>query len=204
MFKCIYCRLNTTLAFMKTIITNTLTYFSLIILITSCTKEDVSQLSATEGIKSSLETTDSNSTNNNYNKLTRDKISLLLEKDEKDISKEILKHINAYRNSLGLKSLINNRTAKAQALSHSEYQANQENMSHNNSSSRAASIFRLENASFYGENVAFGYTNTKKLVEAWINSESHRVNIEGDFTHSGIGTIVNEQGVLYFTHVFFK
>lgn len=189
---------------MKTIITNTLTYFSLIILITSCTKEEVSQLSATEGVKSSLETTDNNSTNNNYNKLTPDKISLLLEKDEKDISKEILKHINAYRNSLGLKSLINNRTAKVQALSHTEYQAKKRKINHDNSSSRAASIFRIENASFYGENVAFGYSSTEKLVQAWINSESHRVNIEGDFTYSGIGTIVNEQGVLYFTHVFFK
>lgn len=189
---------------MKTIITNTLTYFSLILFITSCTKENVSQFSATEGVKSSLETIDNNSTNNNYNKLTLDKISLLLEKDEKDISQEILIHINAYRKTLGLNSLIDNITAKAQALSHTEYQATNRKINHDNSSSRAASIFELENASFYGENVAFGYSNIEKLVQAWINSESHRVNIEGDFTYSGIGTIVNEQGVLYFTQVFFK
>lgn len=171
---------------------------------TSCTKDEPLENITTEGIKPLEESPDNSSTVNNFNTLSKNEILLLLDRDEKDLSIEILKHINNYRNSHGLKSLINNRTAKCQALSHSKHQGNNYQMSHTGSSSRAAVIFKLENASFYGENVAFGYSSTKKLVQAWINSESHRKNIEGDFTYSGIGTIANDKGVLYFTQIFFK
>ena len=171
---------------------------------TSCTKDEILENITNKGIKSLGETSDNSSIPNSYNTLSENEISLLLDKDEKDLSKEILRHINNYRNSHGLKSLKGNRTAKCQALSHSSFQGNNYKMSHAGSSSRAAVIFKLENATFYGENVAFGYSNIEKLVQAWINSESHRKNIEGDFTYSDIGTIANDKGVLYFTQIFFK
>lgn len=185
---------------MKSIKTLILTSF--LILLASCSKNEIIPTKNNEGVKSIENNVTDSISGTNF--LSPEKINLLNSKDEIDLSKEVLKHINNYRNSIGLKSLINNITAKNQALSHSEYQADQTHMSHEHSSKRAAAIFSTENASRYGENVAFGYSNIKKLVQAWINSESHRKNIEGDFDYSGVGTIANDKGVLYFTQIFFK
>lgn len=187
---------------MKSILLVTLSTF--LIFTTSCSKNEVIQDNQTEGVKSFTDNVFNSEDNTNYNHLSEEKITILNSKDEIDLSNEVLKHINNYRNSIGLKRLINNATAKNQALSHSDYQAKETKMSHEHSSKRAATLFSVEEASFYGENVAYGYTNIEKLVTAWIKSESHRKNIEGDFTYSGVGTIANDRGVLYFTQIFFK
>ena len=41
-------------------------------------------------------------------------------------------------------------------------------------------------------------------MTAWLNSPGHRKNIEGDFTHIGIGVVKNDAGVYYFTQIFLK
>ena len=184
--------------------TNILTVVLLLFIVVSCTKNEILDNDTSKGVKSATETFNNSPSDNNSSILSKNEVALLFDEDEIDLSSEVLVHINNYRNKLGLKSLIDNKTAKIQALSHSKYQSKNNQISHTDSSIRAAAIFKIENASFYGENVAFGYSNIEKLVQAWINSESHRINIEGDFTYSGIGTIANDKGVLYFTQIFFK
>lgn len=135
---------------------------------------------------------------------SKEKTIELIDLDEKKLSDEILKHINLHRNSIGKIELLTNETAKMHAIYHSNEQAKNNHMSHNNSANRLAAIFFTENASTFGENVGFGYFDTKRLVQAWLNSKEHKANIEGDFTHTGIGTVANDKGVLYFTQIFFK
>jgi len=190
---------------MKSTKTLLLTCFYLLILTASCTTESTESTSINEGVKSNNEILDLNNTDSNLiNNHTEEEENVILDKDVIEISNEIFDLVNSYRNSIGLNSLVNNNTAKIESIIHSENQGDENTISHNSSASRAQIIFNYENASSYGENVAFGYTTPEKLIEAWINSEPHRLNIEGDFENTGIGTIVNDRGVLYFTQIFFK
>lgn len=52
-----------------------------------------------------------------------------------------------------------------------------------------------------GENVGQGYT-PETIVQAWMNSESHRDNILGDYSHMGLGYVVDETGRGWFTQTF--
>ncbi|WP_052337209.1 CAP domain-containing protein [Nocardioides alkalitolerans] len=53
------------------------------------------------------------------------------------------------------------------------------------------------------ENIAYGYTVTG-VVPAWMNSDGHRRNILGDFTHIGVGVTVDANGRTYYVQNFGK
>ena len=55
-----------------------------------------------------------------------------------------------------------------------------------------------------GENVAYAYSSAQSVVNAWLNSPSHRSNIEGDFTDFDISAEQNEDGKWYYTNIFIK
>ena len=78
-----------------------LVYLVLIISLTSCSEVDTLQEPITEDAKPLTETSNNNSVNEGCNLLTVDEASLLLGKNESDISIEILELINIYHNSLG-------------------------------------------------------------------------------------------------------
>ncbi len=183
--------------------------------ITSCEKEEISDKSLDQilneiqtetetNIGTSLETNIEAETATNATSVSIEKGDLLLSKDEKSISDQILILVNEYRNSKNLAPLSDNITAKIEALNHTEYQINLNDINHDNGKERANVLFKIENARAYAENVAFGFRTAKAVVDGWIASEGHRKNLEGDFSKSGIGTIANNQGVLYFTHILFK
>ena len=65
-------------------------------------------------------------------------------------------------------------------------------------------IEELENAVATGENVAAGQTSATAVMNAWLNSSSHKENIEGNFTHIGIAAIQNSNGTYYYTQLFFR
>ena len=52
-----------------------------------------------------------------------------------------------------------------------------------------------------GENVAQGY-KPETVVQAWMNSETHRNNLLGDYTHIGLGYVVDDAGRAWFTQTF--
>ena len=181
-----------------------LAVFVFINILTSCSKENIDS-DLNEDVKSVFDTFNENESDTSIiSDLTLEEKNRIIEKDIEDISFEIYNAINLHRSNIGLNNLIINETANFEAIIHSENQSLDNLISHNNSQTRAQIIFNTENAHTYGENVAFGYTTTERLVSAWLNSPSHKLNIEGDFTHTGIGTIVNDNGVLYFTQIFFK
>lgn len=120
------------------------------------------------------------------------------------ISEEILQLVNAHRASVGKDALAMNSLATQLAEEHTHYMIAQNDISHDNFDERSNRLFSEENASGTGENVAYGQQSAKAVMEAWINSSGHRANIEGDFTHIGIGVVKNSSGVYYFTQIFLK
>lgn len=56
-----------------------------------------------------------------------------------------------------------------------------------------------------GENVAMNYDGQDKAFEQWKNSMGHRENMEGDYTHTGVGIARDTiTGVFFFTQIFIR
>ncbi len=122
----------------------------------------------------------------------------------KTIEIEIMELINAYRISEGLSSLSNNDAIKGQAYSHTDYMVVNNNVSHDNFYSRKSYLENNEGALKVSENVAYGYSSAESVVNAWLNSDGHKQNIEGDYTEFEISAEQNDQGKWYFTNIFIK
>ena len=76
-------------------------------------------------------------------------------------------------------------------------------LNHDNFAVRARAL-KDRGAVSVGENVAWGYTSAENVVAAWLNSPSHRSTIEGNYTHSGFGVIMNDRGNYYYTQLFYR
>ncbi len=124
--------------------------------------------------------------------------------EAKSIEIEILELINEYRISKGLCSLLTMDIVKSQAYSHTDYMIDQDNISHDNFYTRKAYLESKAGALSVSENVAYGYSYAESVVNAWINSDSHRETIEGDYTDFDISAEQNEEGVWFFTNIFVK
>lgn len=118
---------------------------------------------------------------------------------------EIAELINTYRVSQELSVLNILNEASKEAIIHNIYMISQGTLSHDYFYVRSQNLKDVVNAETVSENVAYGYTNAESLVNAWLNSEGHKQNIENpDFTDFGISTLQNETGEKYFTNIFVK
>lgn len=122
----------------------------------------------------------------------------------KTIELEILDLINDYRLNLGLTPLKHHTTVKSIAFTHTDYMVEVNNVSHDNFYQRKNSLQVYESAVNVSENVGYGYSSAQAVVNAWINSDDHRANIEGDFTDFDISAEQNADGRWYFTNIFMK
>ena len=120
----------------------------------------------------------------------------------KPIEIEALELINNYRSQQGLSVLQNNNNVKAVAFTHTDYMIDNNNVSHDNFYVRKQNLVEIENARIVAENVAYGYTSAESLVNAWLNSPSHKQNLEGDYTHFDLSAEQNEDGYWYYTNIF--
>lgn len=54
-----------------------------------------------------------------------------------------------------------------------------------------------------GENIAVGYRTAQEVVDAWMDSDGHRANIENcGYVAIGIGAVPNDDGTLHWTQSF--
>ncbi|MCF4102825.1 CAP domain-containing protein [Gillisia sp. M10.2A] len=120
------------------------------------------------------------------------------------LESEILIEVNKYRASKGLSSLSTVDNITFEAEGHTDYMASNEIVNHDNFEKRYQNLVKEIGARAMSENVAFGYRNAKSVVEAWIASEGHRVNIEGNYTHFGIAVEKDKDGRNYFTNIFVR
>ncbi|GAA4277247.1 CAP domain-containing protein [Aquimarina mytili] len=123
---------------------------------------------------------------------------------EVSITDEIFTLVNAHRLSNGLAALEKSTTADILAAEHSRYMIGQGRISHDNRDTKFATLRENENATRFGENVAAGQTSAQSVMTAWLNSDGHRENIEGDYTHIGIAAIKDQNGSYYYTQIFYR
>ncbi len=131
-------------------------------------------------------------------------IEVLVAPQAKQIEIEIMELINAYRINEGLNPLNEHNTVKAVAYTHTDYMVEVENVSHDNFFQRKQSLQVNADANIVSENVAYGFSSAESVVNAWLNSPSHKENIEGDYTDFDVSAEQNNEGKWYFTNIFIK
>lgn len=118
---------------------------------------------------------------------------------------ETMDLINKYRDSLGMNKLeiINHVSYKSEE--HDEYMISNNVVNHNYFQARSSNIIKAVGAQKVSENIAYNYDSAKEAFKAWLNSQVHRQNIEGDYTHFGISVRENPiNGRKYYTNIFVK
>lgn len=122
----------------------------------------------------------------------------------KTIEIEILELINNHRIGKGLTALHNLNIIKSVAYTHTDYMVEINQVNHDNFYQRKNSLMQNAGAAKVSENVAYGYNSAQAVVNAWINSDAHRANLEGDFTDFDISAEQNNEGRWYYTNIFIK
>ncbi|NKI31410.1 CAP domain-containing protein [Croceivirga thetidis] len=112
--------------------------------------------------------------------------------------------INEHRISIGLNALQFDSAAYQVAQRHNAYMINANRISHEHFSDRASELNKKANAISVGENVARSFPTEKGVLQAWLNSPTHKATIESDYTHTGISITINPNGEPYFTQMFFS
>jgi uncharacterized protein YkwD len=116
---------------------------------------------------------------------------------------EILNLVNDHRIAKGLTSLEKMNVVSSVAESHTNYMAETGIVSHDHFTERHQKLVNKADAKIVGENVGFGFTTAKGVVDAWLRSDGHRGIIEkASYTHFGISTEQNVEGRNYFTQIF--
>jgi len=123
---------------------------------------------------------------------------------EKPIESEILSLVNDHRVANGYSSLEKLQVIKSQTANHTNYMIKNEKISHDFFYQRKEYLNKNTNSINVGENVAYGYSSAQSVLTAWLNSENHKKNIEGDFTHFEISAAQDSKGKWYYTNIFVK
>lgn len=117
----------------------------------------------------------------------------------KPIETEILTLINSHRDSLGLNILQTEPTVKSVAHRHTIDMISENLLSHNGFFERSDYLKYRTGATRVGENLAYGYTSANSVFNAWLKSQAHRENLEGNYTHFDISVEINKEGKTYIT-----
>ncbi len=121
------------------------------------------------------------------------------------LEEEILDLVNDHRLGIGKITLEFNDACNREALKHSQNMADGKvDFGHDGFDTRYNILKEEISIVGMGENVAWGQTSASQVMTAWLESSTHRENIEGDYTHLGIGIFPNKDSVLYFTQIFVK
>jgi len=122
------------------------------------------------------------------------------------ITRQILGYINDFRRSRGLPALLANSYISSIALGHSkDMLTGKSPFGHDGFRLRVDEIRkRLGRLHVAAENVASGPMGAREVVDGWLHSPGHRLNIEGDFRLTGIGVATAANGMVYFTEIFVR
>ncbi len=113
--------------------------------------------------------------------------------------------INNYRQSNGLNTLevVNHISYKSEE--HNMYMIDNNVVNHDYFQQRSDNLIQVLGAAKVGENIAYNYQTAESAFSAWMNSPSHKANLDGDYSHFGIAVTTNtETGRKYYTNMFMK
>lgn len=118
---------------------------------------------------------------------------------------EVIELINEYRVSIGLNSLKTVNHISFKSEEHDYYMIANKVVNHNDFVARSENIINVLGAKKVGENIAYNYQTAEGVLNAWLDSPSHKQNIEGDYTHFGVAVKIDaETGKKYYTNIFAK
>jgi uncharacterized protein YkwD len=121
------------------------------------------------------------------------------------MEREIANLVNQHRLAMGLIELEFNETINQEARKHSYNMASGKiSFSHKDFSKRTKAISDVMGGIAFAENVAYGHRNAEEAIKGWLNSPGHKSNIEGDFTHIGVGIAEAKDGTIFYTQIFLK
>lgn len=126
--------------------------------------------------------------------------------------KDVFNRVNNHRRNLGLNPLLWHEKTIYESQVHSQDMASfRVPFGHTGSSERFSRIKDSETRYIekLGENVAqnsnsSGLNHAEVAFNGWLRSYGHRRNIEGNYTHTGIGARQAANGSWYFTQIFVK
>jgi uncharacterized protein YkwD len=126
-----------------------------------------------------------------------------------DLASQVVTLINQYRASIGLSQLTASAPLKASSEWKSLHMAGYGYFDHTDPAppvARSASQRARDcgySGSWWGENIAYGYSTAQSVVNGWLGSAGHKANIENaNFTSTGVGVASNGSGQLYWTQSF--
>jgi uncharacterized protein YkwD len=118
---------------------------------------------------------------------------------------ETLTLINNYRLSIGLNALAKSDYISYKAEEHNNYMIANNVVNHNDFVARSEDIMKTLGAKYVTENVAYNYNTPQAVLDAWLSSEGHKANLEGNYTHFGLSVRENPTtGKKYYTNIFAK
>lgn len=120
------------------------------------------------------------------------------------IEAQILDAVNKHRKNIGLSELNPVDDITLQALDHTSYMASEKVVNHNDFNKRYEALVKYIDAHAVAENVGYGYKTAEAVVAAWIKSDEHRANLEGDFKYFGVAVEQDKDGRNYFTNIFVR
>ncbi|MBO0321164.1 CAP domain-containing protein [Muricauda sp. CAU 1633] len=124
--------------------------------------------------------------------------------DPVSMEQELLDLVNDHRASIGEVVLQDSPSSYKYAEEHNQYMISKNKLSHDNFDDRATQIAAETDAVSVSENVARYYSSAEVIMEAWLNSSSHREAMEGDFTHTTLSVQLDKDGRPYYTQIFLK
>jgi uncharacterized protein YkwD len=122
------------------------------------------------------------------------------------MEQEIYELVNNHRDSIGLPTLVIDSFIVEEARNHSINMAKGITpFGHDGFNERAGRIFSELGGEEVGENVVEGnYPDAWSYVNSWLNSPSHKENIEKDYNYTGIGVAKADNNHNYCTQIFLK
>jgi len=170
--------------------------FVFLFLIISCSSDEDSSDTTGDDVSVDVSGDDDTDGNSNDNEDVDD--------EEQAMADEILRLVNEHRRSIDLNKLRYNKLANRLAKKHTLYMIEEEAISHDDFDDRSNELMNKANAVSTGENVASYQRTAQEVMNDWLDSQGHRDNIEGNFTHIGISAIKNDNGIYYFTQLFLR
>ncbi len=116
---------------------------------------------------------------------------------------ELLDLVNTHRETLGQEALSFSAIAYEYANAHTDYMIATGSLNHDNFTARASGISAKVAAKAVSENVARNHDTAAKAMQGWLESESHKKTMEGNYTHTAISIKEDPQGNLYYTQLFY-
>ncbi len=125
-------------------------------------------------------------------------------KDNANLVQDVLSQTNHFRKSKGMAELIIRNDLNAIAQKHSaNMAAGRVGFGHGGFEKRNVIAKKTIKPMYsFAENVAYGASSGKEVVNMWKNSSGHRRNMLGRFRYIGIGVATDKHGRKYYTQVF--